>query len=335
MTGILAAQPDWWTREQWLEWRLDRIGGSDVAALCGLSRFASPMSVFVDKCQLGAPREVGEAAEWGLLHEDLIAREFERRTGLFVLHAQTLAVDEQVSWRGATLDGLIAESPDVPLEDHDSFLGTCQIKCSSDYGWDELPDEYTVQCQWELGVAGFERAWVPVLHQGNHLRVYGPLEFDPRVFGALCSIADRFWTDHIAPRVPPPSDGSSATTDALKAAFPTSDGEPVELPDEVLEVAAQLPAAKEREKDARAEVQRIQNAIGAALGNSVAGGIRNGEGDIVPLVTWKAQPNNRVDLDALRLVAPDLMKKHTIEGTQRVMRQTKAFKELIEQGAPE
>lgn len=32
-------------RSEWLDWRRGGIGASDVAALCGMSPWASPMSV--------------------------------------------------------------------------------------------------------------------------------------------------------------------------------------------------------------------------------------------------------------------------------------------------
>jgi len=333
VTGILATQPEWWTRDDWLDWRRQGIGASDVAAICGLSRFGSPMSVFVDKCELGAPRTETKPMKWGQLHEPMLARAFEEETGLHVLHPQTLVVDETVSWRRCTLDGLVAESADVSLADHEAFLGLCEIKCSSDFGWDDLPDEYKVQIQWQMGVAGFERCWVPVLHQGNNDRIYGPYDFEPRSFAALCSIVDRFYTEHIATQSPPPADGSDATTEALKAAFSEGLGEPVELDDALLDIARQWPAAKQRVKEAEAEVDRIENELRAALGDHAIGGPRV-DGDIVPIVTWKPQTTARIDTKALRAAHPSIAEEFSTSTISRVLRPTKALKELVEEGAP-
>lgn len=330
MTGVLAAQPAEWTRDDWLTWRRQGIGASDVAAICGLSRFASPMTVFVDKCELGAPRGETRPMYWGQKHEPNIAAAFEEETGLHVLHPQTLVVDEAISWRRCTLDGLVAESADVPLEDPAAFLGICEIKCSSDFGWDELPDEYAVQVQFQMGVAGFERCWVPVLHVGNNDRIYGPFDFDPRVFAALCSIVDRFWLDHVMARIPPPADGSSATTDALKAAFSDGLADPIELDVQVLDAARALPAAKQRVKAAEAEVDRIENELRLALGDAPVGGVRRDDGEIEPIVTWKPQKADRLDTKALKAAHPAIAEEFTVARTSRVLRTTKALAQLLE-----
>lgn len=326
---MLGVKPPEWTETDWLSWRRAGIGGSDVAALCGFSRFASPMSVFVDKCDLGAPREPTKAMKWGQIHEPNIARAFEDETGLFFLHPQTLAVDATHPWRRCTLDGLIAESPDVSLVDRGGFLGTGQIKCSSDYGWDELPEEVAVQILWEMGVAGFDNAWVPVLHQGNKDRIYGPFPFNERAFDALCSIADRFFHDHVKTQSPPRSDGSAATTEALKAAFSDGTGDPVELPEEVLDAAIAWPSAKQRVKDAEADVARIENELRLALGDHIAGGVRDEHGEITPILTWKPQVSARIDTKALKQQQPAIAAQFTKESTSRVLRQTKALAELI------
>ena len=36
-------------REQWLDWRRKGIGGSDVAAIVGLNKYKSALSVFLEK----------------------------------------------------------------------------------------------------------------------------------------------------------------------------------------------------------------------------------------------------------------------------------------------
>ncbi|WP_427180033.1 YqaJ viral recombinase family protein [Paenibacillus sp. TC-CSREp1] len=62
--------------EDWLQYRCLGIGGSDIAAICGLSKWRTSMHVYLEK--LGeAPDEVkNEAAEWGTRLEQLIAEKF-------------------------------------------------------------------------------------------------------------------------------------------------------------------------------------------------------------------------------------------------------------------
>lgn len=37
------------SHEDWLQWRKRGIGGSDVAAIAGLSKYKSPVGVWLDK----------------------------------------------------------------------------------------------------------------------------------------------------------------------------------------------------------------------------------------------------------------------------------------------
>lgn len=72
------------SREDWLKERQRGIGGSDDAAIAGVSRWKSPVAVWLDKTGQVEPEEAGEAAYWGTMLEDIVAREFAARTGFKV-----------------------------------------------------------------------------------------------------------------------------------------------------------------------------------------------------------------------------------------------------------
>ena len=74
------------SREEWLSFRRQGIGGSDAAAVLGISPFRTGVDLYYDK--LGQPVEDDEqnwvAKEVGTLLEDLVARIFAKKTGLKV-----------------------------------------------------------------------------------------------------------------------------------------------------------------------------------------------------------------------------------------------------------
>ena len=73
------------TREEWLDWRRRGIGGSDVSAIIGISPFRTARDIYYDKVGIAAVEEnEGNwvAMEMGHLLEDLVAKIFERKTGL-------------------------------------------------------------------------------------------------------------------------------------------------------------------------------------------------------------------------------------------------------------
>ena len=73
------------TREEWLDWRRRGIGGSDVSAIIGILPFRTARDTYYDKLGIAAVEEnEGNwvAMEMGHLLEDLVAKIFERKTGL-------------------------------------------------------------------------------------------------------------------------------------------------------------------------------------------------------------------------------------------------------------
>lgn len=77
-------------RAAWLEQRRTGIGGSDVAAVLGLSAFRTPTDVYLDKIGEGKPQEVSESMHFGTILEDVVADEFARRTGMKVQRVNTM-----------------------------------------------------------------------------------------------------------------------------------------------------------------------------------------------------------------------------------------------------
>ncbi|WP_160208107.1 YqaJ viral recombinase family protein [Anaerotruncus colihominis] len=142
--------------EDWLEYRRLGIGGSDASVVCGISRYKSPMELWLDKTNQLRDQEVGEAAYWGTQLEALVRKEFTKRTGIEVHLVKQLLQSEEYPFMLANLDG-VCEHPD---------LGTCvfEAKTASAYKaseWeDSIPAEYMLQLQHYLSVTGYK--FVPV-----------------------------------------------------------------------------------------------------------------------------------------------------------------------------
>ena len=78
-------------RDQWLEYRRTGIGGSDVAAVFGISPFGTAVDVYYDKLNIASYYD-DEANKYqkkiGTLLEDVVAEMFEEVTGhqVFKIH---------------------------------------------------------------------------------------------------------------------------------------------------------------------------------------------------------------------------------------------------------
>ena len=68
----------------WLEYRKQGIGGSDASVGCGISRYKSPVELWMNKSGQLPDQEAGEAAYWGTQLEPFVRAEFTKRTGIEV-----------------------------------------------------------------------------------------------------------------------------------------------------------------------------------------------------------------------------------------------------------
>lgn len=137
--------------EDWLEYRKKGIGGSDASVVCGISRYKSPVELWMEKTNQIPQQEAGEAAYWGTQLEALVRAEFTKRTGMAVKPVNQLLQSEEYPFMLANLDG-VCEHPD---------LGTCifEAKTASAYKageWeDSIPAEYMLQVQHYLQVTEY------------------------------------------------------------------------------------------------------------------------------------------------------------------------------------
>ena len=100
-------------REEWLAYRRRGIGGSDAAAVLGISPFMTGRDLYYDKLGISAAAddENWVAKEIGHRLEPLVAEIFSKRTGLKVFQKKFMFQHPQYPWMLADLDYLV-ELPD-------------------------------------------------------------------------------------------------------------------------------------------------------------------------------------------------------------------------------
>lgn len=98
------------SREDWLAFRRQGIGGSDAAAVLGISPFRTGVDLYYDK--LGQPVEDDEqnwvSKEMGTVLEDLVARIFAKKAGLSVCPMPMMFQHPDHPWMLADVDRLVA-----------------------------------------------------------------------------------------------------------------------------------------------------------------------------------------------------------------------------------
>lgn len=269
-------------RTEWLQWRREGIGASDVAGILRLSPWTSPYRVWADKVGLLPTTDDSESERlrFGHMAEPMIAEYVRADLGLVVAGEQTWCSRPDKPWHRATVDGFIFESDRT--DSIEQALGVLEVKTDFGTPWDEVPAYYQAQVQWQMHVTGMMRALVAALF-GFRFRPYW-VERDQRDIDMIVGEVDRFWHDHVLAGVPPELDGSEATLETLAAIYPAHvDGKSVEL-DDIEWKVGEWQGAKLATKDAKAREDRWRAEIEAALGDAEIGTI-NGR----KAVSWKTQ----------------------------------------------
>jgi len=209
-------------REQWLAERRTYLGGTDVAAIVGKNKWASPLSIYESKV-LGSDGDVAESAEAGLELEPLIRRWFEKDWKCQITPAPTSIRHPKYPFLGANPDGFINDDELLEIKTH-------SFRTADEWGeemTDEIPDAYHVQCVWYLGITGRKAVRVVAVDTGSWNRRYYVVEADPVYFEALVTQAVGFWRRHIEKRCPPDSTGHKADLESLKRVYAKDNGETV------------------------------------------------------------------------------------------------------------
>lgn len=266
------------TKADWLAERKLGIGGSDIAALAGVSKWASPYSIWSEKRGLTFIEvEDTEQIQAGRFMEDGIARWFGSQEGLHVTPADVyyrsegdfavIVQSDEHTWLRATPDRIIIDEENI---EHGPGLLECK-----NVGWyreeewagEDIPLYPQYQLLWGLMATGYTWGWVAGSIGGNKL-VKRKVFRDPETESFLLKTGEAFW-DLVRRGVAPPPDASEATRDAIKARYPSAvQGLATEVDGSLITRARELQLEiRTRDK----ELDLIKNRLQATLGDAEVG----------------------------------------------------------------
>ena len=200
------------SREDWLAERRKSIGGSDAAAVCGLSKWESPYSVWANKRGLTPEKEQTEAMRQGRDLEGYVAERFCEGTGLKVRRENAILINPKYPFAHANVDRMIV-GEDAGLEC--KFTSSLNIKRFKDV---EFPEDYYVQCVHYLAVTGCLRWYLAVLVAGRAFYMF-ELKRDEDEIKSLMDQEAEFWHGYVETGTEPPIEGSEATAETIDAIY--------------------------------------------------------------------------------------------------------------------
>ena len=306
-TEVAAADLSRLSRKEWLELRQNSLGGSDIAAALGLSRWKSPQELWLEKIGQPLPKEPSENLHWGLVLEEPIRQELSRRTGWDIEKPNAMFRHPQIPYLTANLDGLAAVPGQGPV--------VVEIKTTGFKGpeWEDgqLPAEYALQMQMYLSIMDLPLGMVGCLIAGQKL-VTIEVARDEELVAQIQALTASFWR-YVETRTPPPIDGSASTAELLARLYPTSRSEPVMiLPEEVDLWLADYWSARTAEEQTAENRRLVENRIKLLLGDHERGVTPAGT-----RISWKAVTASRIDVSALKTAEPATYAKFSQTSSSR------------------
>lgn len=248
--------------KQFHELRRTCIGGSDAAAVLGLSEYKTAFDVYCEKRGLVEPTEPTEAMTMGNIMEPLILDQFEKLSGL-TFKRHIFGRSESHPFVGCNFDG-IGDSFIVEAKN----VGNFSAREWGANGTDEIPDRYNLQVQHAMFVAGVTKGYLMAFLGGNR-RGFFEVNYRPELMASALEAYDRFWTQ-VKEGIAPEITGADSVKETLARLYPKSSGETMQADNELEGWMAERWYADKAVKEAEKEKQRLDNLIKSRLANAEA-----------------------------------------------------------------
>lgn len=288
------------TRDEWLEERKRGIGGSDIAAVLGLSPFKSPLALYLEKSgEVDDDFKESEAMRWGTYLEQPIADAFTKETDVVTFQPPEITMyrSKELTIALASPDRLVIPAA-TTIQDPIAWYEGKNVGAHRKDEWiDEngkvvVPVQYLAQCQWENAVSGLPGTHVACLLGGQQF-VHTYVERDDLLIADMFAAADAFWK-RLDAHDPPEADGSSSTSAVIKRRFHTSEpGAVIDGGPELAALVFEWTQAKAQAAAAARSEKHFENQIKLLLRENEIG--MDGERQ---LVTFRTSPRKGYSVEA-------------------------------------
>jgi putative phage-type endonuclease len=262
--------------EKQLTARRAGIGGSDAPAVCGVDQYRQPLDVYLEKTGESDPEDLSdkESVQWGNLMEDLVAREWARRSGLSVRRSNMTMVHPDFNFMLGHIDRKIVGRREG-LE-----IKTRGVFAASDYGrdgTDEVRDSDLVQCAHYMSVTGWDAWNMAVLVGGQELRTFR-IPRNENMIESILEAEFLFW-DRVKRLVPPDLEFTHRSTERLLGKlYPGTNGQRVMLPIDALALKAELDDENAKASAAQKRAKELRLRLRDMIGNNAVGMLPDGSG---------------------------------------------------------
>ena len=285
--------------QDWVDQRKNYIGGSDVAAILGVSAYATPLQVWMRKKGLIPPVDQTPIMEFGHVFEPVMADYFTEKTGLKVRNINKTFKSAQYDFLRANIDRQI-------VSNGDQGTGVLELKTTTSYRLKNLdtpyPEEWDYQIQHYLGITGYQYAYL-MIYERDTCTFHEPvcIKRNDRWIRQTTERLVEWWQKHMLGygHRPKPINGE----DMLLLYPDSKDGSVVEATPTHYEKYTKLLQVRSRMEELAVVEEYLKNYFKDTL--------KDAERMVVAgrtMLSWKSTQSNRFDTTAFRKAHPDLYK---------------------------
>lgn len=307
------------SREEWLQYRRQGIGGSDVAAIMGFSPFCTKRDLYYDKVGIKPAMDEEEpnwvAKEVGHRLEDLVAEIFSRKTGLTVFPIRKM-------FRHPLYPFMLADV-DFFIRFPDGSIGILECKttnynCQSKWENDSVPINYEYQGRHYMSVMNVNKVYFACLYGNNEDEfIIRYMERDLELEEEFIAEEEFFWEENVAKRIEPPyAEKPDLVLESIRKHFGSADkdADEIKLPRKHLVSIQNYMELKKKKSQLDSEVRKLEERMKESyieiveeLGVSCSGILRDGNTEYI--VTYNPSYRTTIDkksLERLKIHHPDI-----------------------------
>jgi putative phage-type endonuclease len=294
------------------------LGGSDAAAVMGLSPWATPVELWQQKTGR-VEREAPDAARQKIFDRghklepfiiDMVIDKLrERGHEVELLATNQRYVDPEHAFLSCEIDFEILLDGEHINGDAKSVSGFARKKWGEE-DTEDVPIEYAAQFMHGLMITGRSRCLVAALRSFDEVEIYW-VNRDEETIAGMRPMLVSFWVDHVLADAPP----DPMTFGDIKALFPLDNGQSIEATDDIREKVSRLADVKRQIK----ALEDIEESLTFEVGEFISpNSVLTFAGQ--ELATWKGQKDSRIDQTLLKAELPEIVAQYTKTKTIRVLR---------------
>lgn len=292
-------------RENWLRERKTYLGGSDMAAICGVPSFKkTALDVYFSKVnpeiiELTKDDPNYEAAYWGAKQEKDVAERYAEEHNVEVTIEPKLIRHPKYPFMAGNIDRWVGNYEYILECKTAHFI---KSKEWGEVGTNQIPEAYLCQVAWYSAITGVPKVDIAVLIGGQDFRIYTYVQ-DKEFEDKLITIGKNFWLNHVQKRIPP----QPCNLHDISILYPRSNGKEVKANKEIASSLMELKAMNEEKTVLERSIDNLKKNIQEYIRDYDLLIDENGN----VLATWKnTSPRGCLDLKRLKQECQDIYLKY-------------------------